>query len=162
MSNTTGPINFSITNLPEDSRGQFIINLNLALIVISTVLMSTRLYVRGFMIKGLGVDDLIATISYVCTAALHPWYHGWMLTLLGTSRRSLLLRDLNRWLWVRHTHERSASGENTYLLLCQYLQLSLNWHALLTHIYSIWQQCNSCSSWRRAWSDYLLPSSTHV
>ncbi|ETS81055.1 hypothetical protein PFICI_06057 [Pestalotiopsis fici W106-1] len=65
MSNSTAPPEFTVFDLPPDSRGSVLVNVNLALIVISSTLLFTRLYVRGFMVKALGLDDLLATIAYL-------------------------------------------------------------------------------------------------
>ncbi|KAI1874004.1 uncharacterized protein JN550_002583 [Neoarthrinium moseri] len=64
-----GPIEFTIFDLPADSKGSIQVNLNIALIVISSTLLFTRLYVRGFMVKVLGLDDLLAAIAYVILTA---------------------------------------------------------------------------------------------
>jgi hypothetical protein len=66
MSNTTGAVEFTIFDLPKDSQGGLLVNLNLALISVSTVIISLRLYVRRFMINSLGLDDLISSMAYVC------------------------------------------------------------------------------------------------
>lgn len=65
MSNTTGPVDFTVFNLPPDSDGAILVNLNIALIAISAVILSLRLYVRGFMIKSLGLDDLVSSLAFV-------------------------------------------------------------------------------------------------
>lgn len=49
----------------EESLGYIMLNLNIALIVITSVIMSLRLYVRGVMIQALGWDDLLAFIAWV-------------------------------------------------------------------------------------------------
>ncbi|KAL6363657.1 hypothetical protein LRP88_03079 [Fusarium phalaenopsidis] len=49
----------------EDSHGYILLNLNIALIVITSVIMSLRLYVRGVMIQALWWDDLLAFIAWV-------------------------------------------------------------------------------------------------
>lgn len=49
----------------EDSKGYIMLNLNIALIVITSVIMSLRLYVRGVMIHALWWDDLLAFIAWV-------------------------------------------------------------------------------------------------
>ncbi|KAK9782718.1 hypothetical protein AB5N19_09298 [Seiridium cardinale] len=64
MSNSTGPGGFSVFNLPPDSQGSTLVNFNIAFIVISTTLLCTRLYIRGFMVKVLGLDDYLAVIAY--------------------------------------------------------------------------------------------------
>ncbi|KAK9424404.1 hypothetical protein SUNI508_13644 [Seiridium unicorne] len=64
MSNSTGPGDFSVFNLPPDSQGSTVVNFNIAFIVISTTLLCTRLYIRGFMVKVLGLDDYLAVIAY--------------------------------------------------------------------------------------------------
>lgn len=65
MDNSTAPPEFSVFDLPPGSKGGEIVNFNIAFIVISTTLLFTRLYVRGFMVKALGLDDLLASIAYV-------------------------------------------------------------------------------------------------
>lgn len=49
----------------EESHGYIMLNLNIALIVITSVIMSLRLYVRGVMIQALWWDDLLAVIAWV-------------------------------------------------------------------------------------------------
>lgn len=49
----------------EVSHGYIMLNLNIALIVITSVMMSLRLYVRGIMIRALWWDDLLASIAWV-------------------------------------------------------------------------------------------------
>jgi hypothetical protein len=66
MADTQGPVDFTVFNLPADSAGGVQVNLNICLITISTILLFTRLYVRAFMVKVLGLDDLLAAIAYVC------------------------------------------------------------------------------------------------
>jgi hypothetical protein len=61
-------VDFSIFSLPVGSRGSIQVDLNISLIVISTTLLFIRLYVRGFMVKALGLDDLLATVAYVCSS----------------------------------------------------------------------------------------------
>ncbi|CAJ2507925.1 Uu.00g091110.m01.CDS01 [Anthostomella pinea] len=56
--------NFSWANLPPDSRGDELVSLNASLIAISTVILVTRLYARTFLLKSLGIDDLLATLTY--------------------------------------------------------------------------------------------------
>lgn len=50
---------------PVASQGYVIRNLNIALIVITSVIMMLRLYVRGLMTKAFGLDDFIAIIACV-------------------------------------------------------------------------------------------------
>ncbi|KAI4598793.1 hypothetical protein KJ359_002685 [Pestalotiopsis sp. 9143b] len=64
MVNSTAPPEFSVFDLPPGSKGGLIVNFNIAFIVISTTLLFTRLYVRVFMVKALGLDDLLASIAY--------------------------------------------------------------------------------------------------
>lgn len=56
---------FNDNGEPVVSQGHVIRNLNIALIVITTVIIVLRLSVRGLMTKALGLDDLIAIIAYV-------------------------------------------------------------------------------------------------
>ncbi|CAM1501038.1 Fc.00g102000.m01.CDS01 [Cosmosporella sp. VM-42] len=60
----------SESDLPSDSKGYVIFNLNVALIAISSVIMIVRLYVRGFMTKALGPDDFLAIVSFGLAIAL--------------------------------------------------------------------------------------------
>lgn len=53
-----------------NSAGHHVFNLNLALIIVSTLLVWLRLYVRKVIVKALGWDDLIATVAWVGDA--HP------------------------------------------------------------------------------------------
>lgn len=97
MSDTTGPVDFTIFNLPPDSQGRTLVNFNIAFIVISTILLCTRLYVRGFMVKVLGLDDLLAAIAYVC-AVLYMHIPD---TMLKIDRESLhQCRSSKSWQWV--------------------------------------------------------------
>jgi len=41
-------------------------DLNACLIAFSTVFIGLRIYVRKFMTKGLGLDDLMSVVAYVC------------------------------------------------------------------------------------------------
>jgi hypothetical protein len=50
---------------PNDSDGHAISDLNIALIVITSVLVIMRLYVRGIVVRGLGWDDLFAILAWV-------------------------------------------------------------------------------------------------
>lgn len=50
---------------PNDNGGQVISILSVALIVITSVFMLVRLYVRGIVVRGLGWDDLFAVIAWV-------------------------------------------------------------------------------------------------
>ncbi|KAF4963801.1 hypothetical protein FZEAL_10914 [Fusarium zealandicum] len=45
-------------------QGRFIFDLNVALLVITTAVVLARLYVRGIMIKALGLDDALAFIAW--------------------------------------------------------------------------------------------------
>lgn len=59
------PPTFGLGNLPDGSKGGAIFRLEIALIIISTFLMASRLYIRAFMIKALGLDDLLAMLAFV-------------------------------------------------------------------------------------------------
>jgi hypothetical protein len=50
---------------PNDSDGHVISDLNIALLVITSVLVIVRLYIRGIVVRGLGWDDLFAIIAWV-------------------------------------------------------------------------------------------------
>lgn len=47
-------------------RGHIVFNINVALIVISSVIVLARLYVRRFMTKAFGLDDILTIVSFVC------------------------------------------------------------------------------------------------
>ncbi|KAH6983981.1 hypothetical protein EDB80DRAFT_756822 [Ilyonectria destructans] len=47
------------------SRGHILFNINVALIVISSVIVLARLYVRRFMTKAFGLDDILTIVSFV-------------------------------------------------------------------------------------------------
>ncbi|KAK2040251.1 hypothetical protein LZ31DRAFT_474877 [Colletotrichum somersetense] len=53
-----------------DSAGHHIFDLNLALIIVSTIFVFLRLFVRGVLVKALGWDDLIATIAWALGVTL--------------------------------------------------------------------------------------------
>lgn len=53
-----------------DYKGHEVLALNVALIVSTTVVVGARLYVRAFMAKALGFDDLFAFLSWGCVVAL--------------------------------------------------------------------------------------------
>lgn len=42
-----------------------IYDLNIALIVLTTVIVAMRLYSRGVLVRALGLDDLLACFAYV-------------------------------------------------------------------------------------------------
>ncbi|CAI6092774.1 unnamed protein product [Clonostachys chloroleuca] len=50
---------------PPDSQGYMLKNLNISLVVASSIILIARLNTRAFILKSLGVDDLIATISWI-------------------------------------------------------------------------------------------------
>ncbi|KAK6720309.1 hypothetical protein SNK05_003416 [Fusarium graminearum] len=54
----------------SDSDGHVISDLNIALIVITSVLVIVRLYVRGIVVRGLGWDDLFALLAWGNVTAL--------------------------------------------------------------------------------------------
>lgn len=68
--NTTAWPNFGLYNLPPDSEGLVMVRLNIFLITFSTILLFGRLYVRAFMVKVLGLDDLLASISWCVLVSL--------------------------------------------------------------------------------------------
>jgi hypothetical protein len=47
------------------SQGPVLVNLNVCLIILSSIVMVARLYARGFMTKALGVDDIVAVFGFV-------------------------------------------------------------------------------------------------
>ncbi|KAH7176224.1 hypothetical protein EDB81DRAFT_751610 [Dactylonectria macrodidyma] len=49
---------------PIESQGHAMRGLNIALILITTIIIILRLYIRGWMTKALGLDDLIATVAF--------------------------------------------------------------------------------------------------
>ncbi|KAH7020702.1 uncharacterized protein B0I36DRAFT_333055 [Microdochium trichocladiopsis] len=53
-----------------DYKGYEVLGLNVALIVCTTLVVGTRLYVRAFMVKVPGLDDLFAFLSWGCVVAL--------------------------------------------------------------------------------------------
>ncbi|TEA13983.1 hypothetical protein C8034_v006898 [Colletotrichum sidae] len=53
-----------------NSGGHHIFNLNLALIIVSTLLVGLRLYVRKAIVKAIGWDDLIATVAWALCVTL--------------------------------------------------------------------------------------------
>ncbi|KAH6985375.1 hypothetical protein EDB80DRAFT_224283 [Ilyonectria destructans] len=55
---------------PIESQGHVIRDLNIALIIITTIIMILRLHARGWMTKALGLDDLIAVIAFGFAIAL--------------------------------------------------------------------------------------------
>ncbi|KAH7110145.1 hypothetical protein EDB81DRAFT_863149 [Dactylonectria macrodidyma] len=55
---------------PIKSQGCMLRDLNIALIIITTIIMILRLYARGWMTKALGLDDLMAIIAFSLTIAL--------------------------------------------------------------------------------------------
>ncbi|KAK3684112.1 hypothetical protein B0T22DRAFT_384082 [Podospora appendiculata] len=65
MDPTAGNITYSddFSQTP-DYHGQTEISLNAALIAFSTVFLGLRFYVRGFMTKSMGFDDLVAGLAY--------------------------------------------------------------------------------------------------
>ncbi|CAH0028352.1 unnamed protein product [Clonostachys rhizophaga] len=50
---------------PPDSGGYLLTQLNIGLIVITSVFVITRLYTRIFLLRSLGWDDLMATIAWI-------------------------------------------------------------------------------------------------
>lgn len=55
---------FDVTKTPGYN-GYVVRDLNAYLIAFSTVFLGARLYVRTFLTKALGLDDLMAAIAYV-------------------------------------------------------------------------------------------------
>lgn len=61
------------TTTVED-RGYLTRNLNICLIVFSTIIVGLRCYVRQFMLKSFGWDDALAVAAWVRTQhILVPW-----------------------------------------------------------------------------------------
>ncbi|KAM6523077.1 hypothetical protein FSOLCH5_003696 [Fusarium solani] len=52
------------------SQGPVLVNLNVCLIILSSIVMVARLYARGFMTKALGVDDIVAVFGFGHAVAL--------------------------------------------------------------------------------------------
>lgn len=50
---------------PPDSGGWILERLNIALIVVSSIVWILRINVRAFMLRSLGWDDLVATVGFV-------------------------------------------------------------------------------------------------
>ncbi|EEU38683.1 uncharacterized protein NECHADRAFT_83082 [Fusarium vanettenii 77-13-4] len=53
-----------------ESKGPLLLDLNIALIVLTTTVMATRLYARGIVTKALGLDDVIAMVAYCLAITL--------------------------------------------------------------------------------------------
>lgn len=50
---------------PPGSDGLLLLKINTAFIAVSTVIVATRLIIRAFVIRNLGIDDLVSTIGLV-------------------------------------------------------------------------------------------------
>jgi hypothetical protein len=50
---------------PPGSDGHLLLKINIAFIAVSTVIVATRLIIRAFVIRSLGIDDLVSTIGLV-------------------------------------------------------------------------------------------------
>ncbi|KAK2934363.1 hypothetical protein FoTM2_005610 [Fusarium oxysporum f. sp. vasinfectum] len=61
---TTITITTTATDSIGHGNGQSVFDLNVALMVITNILMILRLYVRGIMAKNLGWDDLLAVVAW--------------------------------------------------------------------------------------------------
>ncbi|KAH7118067.1 hypothetical protein B0J13DRAFT_200579 [Dactylonectria estremocensis] len=101
------------------SRGRIVFNLNVALIVITSVIVLARLYVRRFMTKALGLDDLLTIISFVlCIAGsateIAEVGHG-----SGTPIQDVSKEDLNAFFTLL------AIGELLYFLASGFIRLSI-------------------------------------
>lgn len=57
---------------PRHGNGQSVFDLNVALMVITSILMILRLYVRGIMARNLGWDDGLAVVAWVNTCCSIP------------------------------------------------------------------------------------------
>ncbi|KAI1868287.1 hypothetical protein JX265_007110 [Neoarthrinium moseri] len=68
-SNTTSLPTIPFQESP-DYKGHEVLSLNAALIACTSFILALRLYVRSFMSKALGVDDLFAVLAYGCLVAL--------------------------------------------------------------------------------------------
>ncbi|KAI8664528.1 hypothetical protein NCS55_00961900 [Fusarium keratoplasticum] len=53
-----------------ESKGPILLDLNIALIVLTTTVMATRLYARGIVTKALGLDDVIAIFAFCLAITL--------------------------------------------------------------------------------------------
>lgn len=53
-------------------RGWVLVDSNAIAIALSTLFIGLRLYVRARMTRNLGLDDAIATVSYVCSMSQFP------------------------------------------------------------------------------------------
>jgi len=62
--------------------GQNIGRLNFCLILFSTAIIGLRMYVRRFMVKSVGLDDLLAVLAWV--GCLSPWLHAGINSPLGS------------------------------------------------------------------------------
>ncbi|KAF7545418.1 hypothetical protein G7046_g9570 [Stylonectria norvegica] len=58
------------TDASGPSKGYIIFNVNVAMLVITTLIVAIRFYVRGVMVKALGLDDALAAVSYGLAVAL--------------------------------------------------------------------------------------------
>ncbi|CAG9954766.1 unnamed protein product [Clonostachys rosea f. rosea IK726] len=52
---------------PPGSDGHLLLKINIAFIAVSTVIVATRLIIRAFVIRSLGIDDLVSTIGLPLT-----------------------------------------------------------------------------------------------
>ncbi|KAH6974682.1 hypothetical protein EDB80DRAFT_880160 [Ilyonectria destructans] len=101
------------------SRGHILFNINVALIVISSVIVLARLYVRRFMTKAFGLDDILTIVSFVfCIAGsvieIVQVEHG-----SGTPIQYISKEDLNVFFtWL-------AIGELLYFLTSGFVRLSI-------------------------------------
>ncbi|CAI6064667.1 unnamed protein product [Clonostachys chloroleuca] len=54
---------------PPGSDGHLLLKINIAFIAVSTVIVAARLIIRGFVIRSLGIDDLVSTIGLRLTSS---------------------------------------------------------------------------------------------
>lgn len=96
-----------------NSAGHHIFDLNLALIIVSTILISLRIIVRKFVVKAMGWDDLIAIVAWVGRPAFpgDPWSETDTKTA-GTLRDAVGSRNGHYQLRHRGSDGRCASTDD--------------------------------------------------
>lgn len=87
----------------RDWKGYLQWNLNVALIVFSTVFMILRLSTRAFIVKALGWDDLLGFIAYAVLISFSSLEIrcSWTLALFSSAWVRLADEFGSRWIWLR-------------------------------------------------------------